>query len=249
MDVRFRRFVRVVSAGVLGLVIGVVPSMLQAQQHGGHYHGELERGRPDGRARVELGGGLGVSVPQGDFGFFTGDGISVNLHGVFPVDRSGAVGIRLDGGFINYGSERFSVPFLPVTGRVGFDVRTRNNIAMFGIGPQLQVPRGSIRPFINGYVGMGYFFTESSLADGPVSFGSTLNYDDWSLGYGFGGGVGVELTRRLVLTFETQYRMHDNVQYLREGGIVDDGYGGVILDPILSDADFLVFQIGVSFGL
>lgn len=240
-------------AGAIALVLAAAsPAAIVAQQHGGHYHGDRDRRDDDRhyrRASVQLGGGVGVSVPQGDFGFFTDEGFGGNVYAVFPVDRSGAVGIRLDGGYVNYGSERFSVPYFPVTGRIGLDVRTRNNIATFGIGPQIQVPRGPIRPFVNGYVGMGYFFTQSSLIDGPVSFGSTLNFDDWALGYGFGGGLGVELNRRLMLTFETQYRMHDDVEYLREGGIIDDGFGGVILNPILSDADFLVFQIGVSFGL
>lgn len=253
MRFRFQRLAELTAAGAIAVAVALgTPSAVPAQQHGGHYHGEDGRRRDDHdyrRARVQLGGGLGVSVPQGDFGLFTEEGFGGNLYAAFPVDRSGAVAIRLDGGYVNYGSERFSVPFFPPTGRVGIDVRTRNNIATFGIGPQIQVPRGRLRPFINGFVGVGYFFTESSLSDGPSSFGSTVNFDDWALGYGFGGGLGLEVSRSVTLNFEAQYRMHDDVEYLREGGIVDDGFGGVIVNPILSDADYLLFQIGVSIGL
>jgi len=197
-----------------------------------------------------LGGGLGVIVPQGEFGRLVGDGFAANLHMVVGLEPTNTFGLRFDVGYINYGSERFTIPIFAGTGRVGADLRTRNNIATFGLGPQLQLPVGPVRPYVNGFVGGGYFFTESSFADGFSSFGSTLNFDDLSLGYGLGGGLNLRFGGGTVLlNLDTQYRKHDNVQYLREGSIVDDGFGGAIITPILSDADFLTFQVGVSIGL
>lgn len=206
--------------------------------------------------RWELGGGFAVAVPQGEFSRFVDEGYGLGIHAVYALDRDGAVGLRFDGGFVTYGSERFTVPLLPSTGRVLVDVKTRNNIGILGIGPQLQLPSGAIRPFVNGFVGLGYFFTESSVGGSSDfdfdDFARTTNFDDVSFAYGGGGGLGLRLGRGyrpVYLNFEVQYRNHGETEYLREGSIVDDGFGGLIISPLLSEADFLLFQVGVSIGL
>lgn len=240
------------SAVLLASVVAVTaPSTASAQIHGGHVHGVAKREYDDARqSRVRIGGGLGVAIPQGEFGRLVGEGFGAQVYSIFGLDRSNVIALRIDAGYVNYGSERFTIPIFPGIGRVGGEVRTRNNIATFGIGPQLQVPNGPVRPYVNGFVGVGYFFTESSVNDGFVDFGSTLNFDDTTFAYGFGGGLGLQLGRGSVeLNLDVQYRKHDDAEYLREGGIIDDGFGGVILNPIRSDADFLTFQVGVSVGL
>ena len=127
---------------------------------------------------------------------------------------------------------------------------TTNNVATFGLGPQLQIASGPIRPYVNGFVGLGYFFTTSSVS-GPWAYGSSLNFDDVRFGYGLGGGLGISLGpgSNVQLTMDAQYRRHDDVQYLSEGGIIEDGYGSVYLDPIISNADFFTFLIGASVGM
>ncbi len=242
-----------------------VPAGAVAQvRHGGHVHGEPEyeeRGREgDGdryrRSRVQLGGGLAVAVPQGEFADFVDDGYGFGVHAVFGLDPSNAVGLRFDAGLITYGSERFTTPLLPSTGRVLVDVKTRNNIGILSVGPQFQAPDGPIRPYVNGFVGLGYFFTESSVGGSSnfdfQDFASTINFDDVSFAYGLGGGLGLRLSRGrtpVYLDFDVQYRRHGKTEYLREGSVIDDGFGGLIIEPIFSDADFTLFQVGVSVGL
>lgn len=252
---------RYASALAVAWTAGAVlaPAAWGQTRHGGHVHGDIERQEERvriGPLRWELGGGLAVAVPQGEFGDYVDQGFGLGLHAVYGLDPSNVVGLRLEGGFVNYGNERFTVPLLPTTGRILVDVRTHNNIAMFGIGPQLQLPSGPIRPYVNGFVGVGYFFTESSVggtANWDYSgFASTLNYDDTRFAYGGGGGVGVRLGngfRPIYLNFDAQYRRHGQTEYLREGSIVDDGYGGTVIYPLLSDADFLLIQVGISVGL
>lgn len=252
---------RCVSALAIVWIAGLLldPAAVRAQErHGGHVHGDIEHEDdiPYRVPRWDLGGGLAVAVPQGEFGSFVGEGFGLSLHAVYGLDRSNAVGLRFDAGFVNYGNERFTVPLLPSTGRILVDVRTRNNIAMVGLGPQLQVPDGPIRPYVNGFVGVGYFFTESS-AGGSSNwdydgFARTLNFDDASFAYGAGGGIGLRVGngfRPIYLNFDAQYRWHGETEYLREGSIVDDGFGGTVIYPLLSDADFLLFTAGVSVGL
>lgn len=256
---RFRAERRAVftSAALLATTVALTaPAAAAGQRHGGHVHGEpevvIDQPAHQGyhRSRVKIGGGLGMLVPQGEFGRLVRTGFAGGVHAVVGLEPSNTLAIRFDAGFGNYGRERFSVPTFPTTGRVWSNVSTTNNVATFGLGPQLQIDSGPIRPYVNGFVGMGYFFTTSSVS-GPWAYGSSLNFDDVRFGYGLGGGLGIALGPRsnVQLTLDAQYRRHDNVQYLREGGIIEDGYGGVYIDPIISNADFFTFQIGAAVGM
>jgi hypothetical protein len=109
---------------------------------------------------------------------------------------------------------------------------------------------------VNGFVGLGYFFTESSVGGSSNfpgdDFARTVNFDDVSLAYGAGAGLGIRLgtgRRPIYLNFEGQYRRHGDTEYLREGSILDDGFGGVVITPLFSDADFVLLQLGISIGL
>ena len=263
MTTLIRRFGRRAMSAACGFLVlaAATPVAAMAQQHGGHFHGEEQfeedTYREGQRARRwEVGGGFMVMAPQGEFGRFVDDGYGFGINATVGLDPSNVIGIRFDAGYVNYGSERFGVPVFPTGGRVWTDLVTRNNIGYVGLGPQIQVPNGPIRPYVNGFVGVGYFFTESSIHGGYpynyVGYGSTLNFDDMSLAYGFGGGLAIELAAGdmpIFLKLDTQYRRHDTTEYLVPGSIIDDGRGGAFIDPLYSDVDFLLFQVGVSFGL
>ena len=253
---------------ILGTVIAVAalaasaPTGVDAQRHGGHVHGEDRHEHEDDyyddyrRQRWEVGGGFSVMSPRGAFSDFVGDGYGFNVNATVGLEPTNAIGMRFEAGYINYGSERFGVPVFPQTGRIVADLTTRNNIGYAGIGPQFQIPYGPIRPYVNGFVGIGYFFTESSIGGGyPYDFGgfgSTLNFDDASLAYGVGGGASFRIGNGrapIYLKLDAQYRRHGETEYLTEGDIVDDGLGGATIYPVLSDVDFLLFNVGVSVGL
>jgi hypothetical protein len=201
------------------------------------------------------GGGLALSVPQGEFGDRVDEGFGVGGHLVYLVDPYGVLGLRLDAAIVTYGRERFEVPLSRTVSRVRVDVTTRNNILLAGFGPQLALPLGAVRPYVNGSVGLGYFFTESSVGDDSGfyfdEFARTTNFDDLSFAYGLGGGLGIALRRGpnpLLLALDLQYRDHGETRYLREGSIEEDGFGGVFIHPLRSDAEVLVLQLGVSVG-
>lgn len=252
----------VAGAAIAGVVVLAAARPAAAQERcwcddDEHYDDRHDdRGHRHGPPRWDLGGGLAVAVPQGELADFIDEGFGLALHATYGLDPQSIVGLRFEGGFVQYGSERFTTPLLPATGRILVDVRTRNNIGMLGLGPQLQVPDGPIRPYLNGFVGLGYFFTESSVGGSSNfefdDFARTLNFDDVSFAWGGGGGLGVRLGngfRPIYLNFDAQYRNHGETEYLREGSIVDDGFGGIIITPLRSEADFLLFQLGVSVGL
>jgi len=262
MPTQIRRFQECAFRAVFALLALAIltPSAVAAQRHGGHVHGadevEDEFYEEYRRPRWELGGGFSVLSPQGDFSSFVNDGYGFSLNATVGLEPSNALAMRFEAGYINYGSESFGVPVFPGTGRIVANLTTRNNIGYASLGPLIQVPYGPIRPYVNGFLGVGYFFTESSVGGGYAynygGFGRTLNFDDASLAYGVGGGVSFRLRNGrnpLFLKLDGQYRRHGQTEYLTEGGILDDGFGGATISPILSDVDFLLFNVGVSIGL
>jgi hypothetical protein len=220
--------------------------------------------RPMGPATASgeprLMGGLTMVVGQarGAFHRYVDDGVGFGAHALYRVDREGVVALRLDGGFLNYGQQTLRIPLntSPGGGRVRIDLTTSNNIAWLGVGPELLVPRGSVRPYVNGTAGFSYFATTSSVQGHDATnapFAQDTNFDDTQFSWGGGAGALVPVYRnaRSLVFLDIGARYHDNgrsVRYLREGGIHDLPNGDVQLDVIRSRADLITWHLGLSVG-
>jgi hypothetical protein len=203
--------------------------------------------------RVALGGGGFVAQPVGEFGDYVDNGYGGGGHLLLRVDPRGFFALRADVGYLVYGHERKRVS-LPDAGRVQFDVTTSNNILTYSFGPQLAVPTGPIRPYVNAMVGGSYFFTQSSVggSDNETDFASTRNFSDNVPSYGYGGGVFVPFAVRNALVgldLGARFIRNGVTRYLREGGITDLPDGGYTVSPIESETNLVVYHIGVSVGL
>jgi hypothetical protein len=210
-----------------------------------------------GEPRLQGGLSFGVGQPRGSFRRYVDDGIGVGGHALYRVDRQGAFAVRLDGGMLNYGRETMRLPLSdrPGGGRIRLDLTTTNNIAWLGLGPQLMVPRGPVRPYVNGRAGVSYFGTTSSVTgrDDVNSIARETNFDDAQFSWGGGAGVLMPVWRsaRSLVFLDLGAQYHDNggnVRYLREGGIRDLPDGGLQLDVIRSRADLITWHVGVSVG-
>jgi hypothetical protein len=200
-----------------------------------------------------------IADPRGEFSDYVDGGLGGNLHYMHALDRDGWLALRIDGGFAIYGYERQRVPLSPtIGGRILVDLTTSNDIAWIGVGPQIGVPDGRLRPYVNGYAGYSYLATTSSVEgdsyydyyDEPVF--STTNFDDWSFSYGGGAGVYVPLRRGpQPVSIDLGVRYHNNgeAEYLREGDIRDNQDGSISLFPVRSDTDLLTFHIGLTVGI
>jgi hypothetical protein len=206
-------------------------------------------------AHFFAGGTVGVAQPAGEFADHIDNGFGLAGHVLYRPDSRGVFGLRLEGGFVNYGRESRPVALSStVGGRISVDLNTTNDILFVGIGPQLGMPSGRFRPYLNGTVGMAYFVTGSSLRgdrDGD-SFASTTNYDDAALS--FGGAAGTYVSIRggrlpIALDLGIRYQRTGSVSYLVEGGISDRPDGTIAVSPIDSDTELLTFQVGVSAAL
>jgi hypothetical protein len=206
-----------------------------------------------GPARVALGGGVSVAQPVGEFKNYVDNGFGGGGHFMYRVDPRGYFALRADIGFLVYGHETIRVG-LPGAGRVELDVSTSNNIFTYSIGPQLMVPTGPIRPYVNATVGGAYFYTQSSVggSDNAADFASTRNFDDNVPSYGYGGGIFVPFAVRnadISLDLGARFIRNGHTRYLREGGIEDLPTGGYVVSPTESETDFVLYHLGVSVGL
>ena len=193
-----------------------------------------------------------VSQPLGDFNDFIGAGYGLTGGFVWNLDRDRVFGIRAEGGFVQYGNETTSGCFISC--RVPVDINTSNDIVFAGVGPQITVPAGPVRPYLNATAGFSYFFTHSSVSgrdDYENEFDAT-NHDDGVFALTGGGGFLIPLSMRrtpVLLDLGATFHRNGEATYLRKGSIVDNPDGSIVINPIRSEANFITYRIGVSIGI
>jgi len=208
-----------------------------------------------GPVRAQAGGAVFVAQPVGEFDDYVDVGFGLGGHLLVRLDPAGVVSLRVDGGFVNYGRESKRVCLSTTVGcRVQVDLVTSNDILFGAIGPQLAVPSGPLRPYVNGGIGLSYFATTSSVrgVSDAEDFASTRNFGDVTLTWSAGGGLYIPLrigSTPFAIDLGARYLLNGEVEYLREGGIEDHPDGSITLHPTRSEANLLVWQIGVSVGI
>jgi hypothetical protein len=193
-----------------------------------------------------------VSQPLGAFNDFIGEGYGLTGGFVWNVDRDRVFGIRAEAGFVQYGNERVSGHI--VNDRVPVDVSTSNDIVFAGIGPQISVPAGFFRPYLNATAGLSYFYTHSSINSdyGYEQDYDHTNHDDAVFALTGGGGFLIPLSMRrtpVLLDLGATFHRNGEATYLRKGSIQDNPDGSITINPIRSEANFITYRIGVSIGI
>ena len=194
-----------------------------------------------------------VSQPLGAFNDFIGQGYGLTGGFVWNFDKDRVFGLRAEGGFVQYGNERTGICL--VTCRVPVDVNTSNDIAFGGIGPQITVPAGPLRPYLNATAGFSYFFTHSSVSgenDYDNNYFDATNHDDAVFALTGGGGFLIPLSMRrtpILLDLGATFHRNGEATYLRKGSIKDNPDGSIEITPIRSEANFVTYRIGVSIGI
>jgi hypothetical protein len=206
-----------------------------------------------------FGGSFTVARPQGEFRDNNVDnGLGGDLHYIRALDPDGVLSLRVDAGLAIYGYDRFTVE-----DGYGYltDASTSNNVAWIGVGPQIGVPDGRLRPYVNGYAGYSFLWTTTTFDDSNGYYygddyydddTSFTELDDWSFSYGAGAGVYIPVRRGASpVSIDLGVRYHNNgeAEYLREGDIIENSDGSVSLFPSRSDTDLLTFHFGFSVGI
>jgi opacity protein-like surface antigen len=198
------------------------------------------------------GGGLLVGIPLGDFADATDEGVGVAGYVVFT-PKGGPFGVRLQTGGLVYGSRTIAMPVPGTGGLITEDLTTDNWLLNAGIGPQVMLRSGAVRPYAYALAGVGYFATETSLGnDDHYDYGahSTTNYDDTTFAWSAGAGLLVAVSRSLAIDVGVQYVGNGTVRYLAEGDLHPSPGGGAVptLVPRQTEANLVTLTVGVTFG-
>lgn len=200
-------------------------------------------------------GSFGLAVAGGtavgDFSERVGEngmaGINTNLS--FNFNRRGTAALRIDGSYLQYGSESRPLPPAASGGLLAGDMSTSFYVASLRAGPEFVLGTGRVRPYIFGTAGIAYFATSTSVG---ICCGTT-NYHDAVTSLAGGGGLRIDIShsrrRPVGLDLGVIYAKNGEVNYLREGDILTNSDGSYTLEPVRSEADLFLLQVGLSFAL
>jgi hypothetical protein len=233
---------------VMLIILAAAPAALAAQSG-------PESRMPPALLQAQAETSLIYARPVGEFADHVRRGFGLAIGVTVPLWQDSPLSIRWEGGGINYGSETREVCISATVGcRIRLDLRTSNDIIFTGLGPQLSLPYGPVRPYVGGTVGVTYFATSSSLKGlgDHHSFAQTTNHDDLIVAYGASGGVRVALpTRRVPVLLNVGGRYHANgrAEYLTKGDITDRPDGSIVISPRRSEANLVSWYAGISIGV
>ena len=224
---------------------------LPANAMGQRYDGRRDDWKPI-RGEVFLYGY--VAVPVGEFHDYVDLGGGGGIGGLLYLNDQRSAALRVEGNFVVYGTESIRTPLSPTVPFVDVDVRTTNSILSMGVGPQIYLGNGSLRPYFFGTVGFSYFFTETGVSgtNQDEAFASTTNFDDFTLSLAGGGGLSVGLREGenpVSLDLSASYQHNGLTEYLTRGDLRRLPRGGWTASPILSDANLITYRVGVSIAL
>ena len=192
--------------------------------------------------------------PQGELGRNIGFGYGISGAYLYRLDWAGVLSLRADLAGVRYGNDWKHVPFSEtVGGRVQVNVRTMNYIIPMSVGPQLALPVGPIRPYVNIGVGAQAFVTESAV-EGIDNFtiASSTNQSDIALMWVAGGGIYVPMVpglNRVQLDAGIQYVNGGRARYLAPGSIVDLPGGEISISSLESATRLVMLRLGARIGL
>lgn len=200
-----------------------------------------------------------AGVPQGEFRRNvdnTGFGIAGTI-GWSPERAPLMLGLEL--GYMVYGSETRREPFSSTIPNVFVDVTTTNSFFLGHLFLRLQPNTGSVRPYIQGMVGLHYLSTRTAIENSSNTsqeIASSEDLSDNAFSYGGGGGLMIcvwgrdegesEGLEEVLIDVGARYVLGREARYLKEGSIRIEG-GRAVYDVSRSRTDLLGVQVGVSF--
>lgn len=211
---------------------------------------------PPEPTRVQLGAGLVIGVPVGDFRARVES--AGGLVGYLDVGLGrGVVSIGGEASYLVYGSESREIDLgalIPELPGAHETLTTDNAMALVHGRVRIQSPRGRWRPYVDGLVGFDYIYTETSLAgdactDSYCDGIKATNSSDVVPSVGAGTGIIVDIGRPggFRLDASVRYLWGGKARYLTEGAIHTVG-GEAVLDVSRSRTDMVTIGFGLSFG-
>ncbi len=198
--------------------------------------------------------------PLGPFADNVRHGFGLDGMGTIGLDTRGIFSLKAELGWIRLDSK--SEPFIVNTGFefLELESETTSGVLMLGAGPQLAVPFGPIRPYVGGSVGFARFATTTAIkisAD-QTNTGQDETIDDQTVSSDFilslaaSGGIRFELPfmgRGILGDLGVRWHRNGEAEYVSSEGVVYNGSGQPTITATRSDADFLVYRLGIVIPL
>jgi hypothetical protein len=198
--------------------------------------------------------------PLGPFADNVRRGFGLDGMGTIGLDSRGIFSLKGELGWMRLNSK--SEFFIIDTGFefLELESETTSGVLMLGVGPQLAVPFGPIRPYVGGSVGFARFATSTAikLSADQSNTGQEETIDDQTVSSDFilslaaSGGIRFELPfmgRGILGDLGVRWHRNGEAEYVSSEGVVYNGSGQPTITPTRSDADFLVYRLGIVIPL
>ena len=202
-------------------------------------------------------GGAGIyGQPIGEFGENVRRAFGLDGFGTLGIDPRGMFSLRAELGYQQYSSK--SEPFVISSGFGLYELEseTKSGALTFGIGPQLMAPPGPLRPYVAGTIGFARFATSTSI-NLPAEYSNTGSKEtldqqtvssDFILSLAASTGIGFQLGflgRGAMGDLGVRYHRNGKARYVSPEGVQYNGTGTPTVTPTESEADFVVYRIGI----
>lgn len=201
-----------------------------------------------------------MGIPQGEFRQNVDRlGFGLNVEYLYKPSPIYPFSIGFNLGFLNYGSLTRKEPFSYTIPDVTVDVTNQNNIINYHLLFQIGRPTGNLRPYIQGYFGGAYIYTQTKITNQSTSeeIASSVNFEDNAWSYGVGAGIAIKIystkmqeptsskINDIFLNIKVNYLYGSEAEYLKEGSIRYLGNGKVAYDVLKSKTDLLGIHLGI----
>ena len=217
------------------------------------------------------------AVSVGGLHSYAGLGRGLGAGGTLFLNRARNAALRVEGNLNAYDG-RFNHPPHSTMGPSDLRVRTDITILSAGIGPQVYLLTGAVRPYVYGTLGVAKLVGDMNVRGhlDQEALDRSINLDGIGVALSAGGGLSVQVrrgNRPVAVDVSVSYRNNGIADHLdrpfsarqqengdgtRVGGDHHHGgqasgdhhYGGQIIFPhMVNDFDFVSWRIGVTFGL
>jgi hypothetical protein len=208
-------------------------------------------------SRFSVGAAGMYGQPLGEFADNVKQGFGLDGFGALALDSRGIFSLRAELGYLQYATK--SEYFLVNTGFGLLELKseTKSGVLMLGAGPHIMAPTGAIRPYIGGTVGFARFATNTAIKidadDSNTGEEETLDEQtissDFILSIGASAGLAISIPALarsgVLIDLGARYHRNGLAKYVSSEGVEYNGTGTPTVTATESEADFIVYRIGV----
>lgn len=205
--------------------------------------------RRTGVASTELSVGAVGARPSGPFREAMGDGYGVGMRSVQRLYALPWLGLRIEGGLVLQEMRRDSLPSPGGTSQ-RVDMVSSNTMFFAGVGPQVGMTHGPVRPYAHAFAGVHYLVSDAAFegraGSSRMEFGGR-QFEDAAWAYGGGAGVYVPVRRALSVDLGATWRYGGEATFLTDQ--IRQVSGDLLTGELVHGrTDMLVVHLGITFG-